>query len=113
MRMDTLVESDNCTWIIDTKYYKNYTQQSYYGEKLISGNIYQMLSYLNNINVRTNELMGVLLYPKPYDAGDIDKTYNLSVTSNGEIKQAQLRFLSIDLSKDWRTIKKDLLALIR
>lgn len=112
MKMDTTVETEDKVIIIDTKYYKEYMNKSLAGDKLISHNIYQMLSYLNNINTNNDELIGVLLYPKPYDMNDINMSYKIDVTSNGKIKNADLRFVTIDLSKDWRIIRKNLLELV-
>lgn len=113
MRMDTTVETKEKVMIIDTKYYKEYMHKGLTGDKLISDNIYQMLSYLNNINTSKNKLVGVLLYPKPFDMDDINKTYKIDVTSNGRIQQADLKFVTIDLSKDWKIIRNNLLEMIR
>lgn len=112
MRMDTTVETHDKFFIIDTKYYKEYLQKGLNGEKLISGNIYQMLSYLNNINTDKDKLEGVLLYPKPYNLENIDKEYKISVTSNGLVKLAKLRFITIDLEKGWKDIEQDLLGIV-
>lgn len=112
MKMDTVIESADRTLIIDTKYYKEYMQAGQSRDKLISVNIYQMMSYLNSINTDKENLKGMLLYPKPYDMDEINRTYSIDVTSNGEIKKANLQFTTVDLSKDWRDIKKNLLDLV-
>ena len=113
MKMDTLVSSDQKTYIIDTKYYEKYYDISFGRKILKSSHIYQMESYMNNIRY-DNELQGILLYPKPYNDDGIDQTYNTttySITDNTP-KHTSIRFYTIDLSKDWFKITSDLLSLI-
>lgn len=117
MRMDTVLYGryNNKTIIIDTKYYPDYLKKSYYREEdkksLISGNLYQMNAYMNNINT-DNELIGILLYPMPYSGNEISEKYNIDVVSNGISKNAVLQIQTINLSNDWRDIKKELLNII-
>ncbi len=112
MKLDTLITSKEETIIIDTKYYKNYFIENAFNKKeLRSNHIYQMMSYMNNIKAN-NQLRGILLYPLPYNEKPINEIYEGKVVSDNEVKDAFIQFITIDLSNDWRTIKKDLLNII-
>ena len=118
MRMDTVLEGKNCnkTIIIDTKYYPDFLKKGYYSEddkkSLISGNLYQMSAYMNNINTE-KELIGMLLYPMPYSKNEISEKYLIDVVSNGQVKKAVLQIQTVNLSNDWKIIKKELLEVIK
>lgn len=66
MRTDIVLENilQNRQLIIDTKYYSKAFGKRNYGnsEKLISGNLYQICTYVNNSDYR-GEVSGMLLYP--------------------------------------------------
>lgn len=112
MNMDTLIKSDSETIIMDTKYYKDYFSTYYEKDTFISANMYQMIAYLNNINV-VNNLRGILLYPLPKNAVGINEIYNVKVVSEGQgMVDAKIQFVTIDLSKDWREITYDLLCIV-
>ena len=112
MKMDTIISSKEETIVLDTKYYKEYLSTNYDKKTLISANMYQMLAYLNNINV-TNNLRGILLYPLPFDLDSINETYNVKVVSNSDdVKDAKIQFITIDLSKNWKEISYDLLSIV-
>lgn len=112
MKMDTLIKSKEETIVLDTKYYKSYTSTNFDKETLISGNMYQMMAYLNNIDV-DNDLRGILLYPLPFDSASLNEVYDVKVVSHerGTI-DAKIQFATIDLSKDWRNITVDLLSIV-
>ncbi len=118
MRMDTVLYGKhiNKTIIIDTKYYPDYMKKSFYSEEdkrtLISGNLYQMNAYMNNINT-DNELVGMLLYPMPYSENVISEKYNIDVVSNGVVKKAILQIQTINLNNEWRKIKEELINIIK
>ncbi len=67
--------------VIDTKYYKDILNER---QKLRSGNLYQLLSYMQIINVN-----GLLIYPKNNE--DVDYIFRLE---NGKL----FRVISVDLS---------------
>lgn len=71
-----------------------------------------MNAYMNNINT-DNELVGMLLYPMPYSDNEISKKYNIDVVSNGIVKEAILQIQTINLNNDWRTIKENLLRIVK
>ena len=118
MRMDTVLYGKHIdkTIIIDTKYYPNYMKNSFYSEEdkktLISGNLYQMNAYMNNINT-DNELVGMLLYPMPYSKNEISEKYNIDVVSNDIVKKAILQIQTINLNNEWRKIKEELMKIIK
>ena len=112
MKMDTLIKTQEETIIIDTKYKKKYTNENFGKVTFVSENMYQMMAYLNNVNVQ-NSLKGILLYPLPYNAEPINESYNCKVVSTTKgIMDAKLQFITIDLSQDWRKISCDLLYII-
>ncbi len=112
MKLDTLITSKEETIIIDTKYYKNYFIENYFNKKeLRSSHLYQMMSYMNNIKAN-NLLRGILLYPLPFNEKTINEIYKCKVVSDNNVKNAFIQFTTIDLSKDWREIKKQLLDII-
>lgn len=111
MKMDTKIASTNETIIIDTKYKKNYMSSYFDKDTFISENIYQMMAYLNNINVK-NSLRGILLYPLPFNSEPINEIYNTKVVSEDEVNDAKIQFITIDLSQEWKKIVVDLLKII-
>lgn len=112
MKLDTLILSTNETIIIDTKYYKNYFVDNGFNKKeLRSSHLYQMMSYMNNMKCNNN-LRGILLYPKPFEENGIYESYNVNVVSGNDVKKAKIEFITIDLSTDWKEIKKNLLDII-
>ena len=111
MKMDTKISSDKETIVIDTKYKEHYTSVHYDKESLVSDNIYQMMAYLNNINV-DNELRGILLYPLPFNSKPIKESYDTKIVSENGISDAKIQFITIDLSQDWKKIVIELLKII-
>ena len=118
MKMDTVLNGKKIkrTIIIDTKYYRDYMRKNIYSrenkKKLISENIYQINAYMNNINTE-NELVGILLYPMPYNQNEISEEYQIYITSNKKAKKAILKIQTINLNTDWKQIKKELLEIVR
>lgn len=104
MRTDISVRSCDRTLVIDTKFYED-TLQSYYDKQSIhSGHLYQLVSYLRNMESRTGpdgSAEGMLLYPvtsNPIDVGYV-------------IQGHKLRVRTVDLSKEWDKIEEDMLTL--
>lgn len=112
MKIDTEIISSDETIILDTKYYKDYGSTNSKKKKFISNNIYQLMSYLNNINVN-NKLRGILLYPLPFNGKPINESYDTKVISRTKgVIDTKVQFVTIDLSKDWKDIAYDLLNII-
>ncbi len=112
METDITLKSPLDTVVIDTKFYKDYlgvnTKFENSQAKYHSGNLYQMMCYLNNLDCE-NDLRGVLLYPKPYNQSNINQLYQTEIISRGQIKLAKLQIVTVDLSVDWPEIDQQLL----
>jgi len=107
MRADIFIRNKphTKTLVVDTKYYKE-TLQQYYGNRTIhSGNLYQITSYLRNLEARDsadNEAVGMLLYPVVQD----------NIRLNYGVSGHEVLIRTIDSSKDWAEIKRELLGLV-
>ncbi|MDO5481317.1 MAG: 5-methylcytosine-specific restriction endonuclease system specificity protein McrC [Candidatus Saccharibacteria bacterium] len=83
MRTDITLTSGEKTLIIDAKYYesgilKSNTLFGDSSEKINSGNIYQIYSYVKNKDTfHSGNVSGMLLYAKTDDSEDLDLKYSL------------------------------------
>ena len=112
MKLDTVLENNNETIIIDTKYYKNfYSINQYETKKYHSNNWYQMFSYMNNINVDGN-LKGILLYPKSFTNEIVDDNFEMMTVSGTDTRKSLLKISTIDLSEEWKNIENNLIKII-
>src|SRR5207237_3898447 len=67
METDVTLRSSTRTLVIEAKYYRETVAQRYGGEALHSHNLYQLFSYLKNLETRVGpdtQAEGMLLYPK-------------------------------------------------
>ena len=65
MKTDIVLKKDDKTLIIDTKYYTKVMTQNYNKEALRSGHLYQIFSYVKNMETQTSgTVSGMLLYAK-------------------------------------------------
>jgi len=105
METDISIRDANRTLIIDAKYYSK-TFQSYYDKDTIhSANLYQLFTYLKNLEPRGGNdttATGMLLYPV------ISKKLREKYEMSGHV----INICTIDLSKDWRLIRDELLDLV-
>lgn len=93
------------TLVIDTKFYKDTFQRYYDAEKIHSANLYQLLTYLKNLEYRQGpdaKAGGMLLYPV------IQKPARLSYDLTGR----EIRISTINLAADWPQIRSELLYLL-
>lgn len=92
--------------VIDTKFMSILTTGWQRERSLRSGNIYQMYAYLrsqeNAGDPRSNNATGVLLYPS------LGEDYDEAATIQGHI----IRFATVDLAADTRTIRRQLLRIV-
>lgn len=97
MSTDISLTKNNHRLIIDTKFYPEAMQKNYLSEnkKFISGNLYQIFTYVKN-SAFSGEVSGMLLYPTV--EYDLNQTYKLS-GNNVFIK-------TVDLNKDFKSISK-------
>lgn len=106
METDITIESKNKICIIDTKYYVSALQVRYEAPKLISGNLYQLFSYLKNAAETRGGLYttaeGILLYPQ--NGPVLDHAYKIS--------GHRMRTCTVNLAADWKEIRERLLAIV-
>jgi 5-methylcytosine-specific restriction enzyme subunit McrC len=104
MQTDITLESEDRKIIIDTKYYSEALVSRYDSDKFRSSNLYQLYSYLRNIENKIGHHLnpvceGVLLYP----------TVEYSLDEKFKIGSHILRIKTVDLNKTWKNIKNELL----
>jgi 5-methylcytosine-specific restriction enzyme subunit McrC len=107
METDVTLESPNRKIIIETKYYANAFNSRYGGEKFNSTNLYQLYSYLKNVEAKKEHLFnpsceGILLYP----------SVNYSFDEKYQMKDHMVRIKTVNLNKPWQNIKNELLELV-
>lgn len=105
MKTDTMTYNKEKCLIIDTKFYKNILIKNNDKISIRSSHLYQMFSYMSNVNKKFKTIKGVLLYPLCYDY--INKEYKihdkyfdvntLNLKSDFDIIQEQL----INIVKDY------------
>ena len=65
MQSDIMLKKGEKTLVIDAKYYSHTTQKQYDVNTLHSGNLYQIFTYVKNLDTeRTGNVSGMLLYAK-------------------------------------------------
>jgi 5-methylcytosine-specific restriction enzyme subunit McrC len=106
MQTDITLESKTRKIIIDTKYYANALVSRFESEKLHSSNLYQLYSYLRNIESKDDNNLnsnceGVLLYP----------TVNYVLNEKYQLGNHLLQIKTIDLNAPWQNIKEELLSI--
>lgn len=105
MKTDITIRNKNKIIVIDTKYYNNMFQYHYLNPdnpKFRSGNIYQLYTYLNNLN-EDKEIEGMLLYPSTTS----------TVRNERVVSGKKIMINNINLNQDWKKIEEELLDLIR
>lgn len=104
MRTDITLEYKNKMLIIDAKFYDKILKEGYInGSKIITpGNIYQINAYVENQQQKIGKenVYGMLLYAQTTDEPIID--------SYVQINQKLIMVKTIDLTRDWLTIKNTL-----
>ena len=102
MQTDIMLTLNNRTLIIDTKYYGKTMQIQFGKETIHNQNIYQIQSYVMNLDKSHSGLVdGMLLYAKTNEA----------ITPNGQMSFADgniIYFRTLDLNKDFQCIKNEL-----
>ena len=108
MRPD-IVLTDQCSGeivVVDTKWYSHVVSQSYGDLTVHSSNLYQMYAYMASQDWkggRYRDSTGILLYAR---------TVKDDVDFRTEIDGHPFRVYTLDLSKEWREIERDLLGLL-
>mgnify|MGYP003571359055 CR=1 FL=1 len=106
MKSDIMLSCKNKVLIIDAKYYEQSTQQYYEIDKLHSGNVYQIFTYVKNKQEedQSKEVAGMLLYAKT----DVGLVPNVEYKMSGNKISAR----TLDLNTDFQEIRKQLLNIV-
>ena len=102
MQTDILLTMQERTLIIDTKYYTRSMQKQFDKSSIHSNNLYQMHTYVTEYDEgHKGNVDGMLLYAKTQE----------EITPDGQMKHKDgntIYFRTLDLNKDFETIKKRL-----
>lgn len=101
MKTDISLRSATRTTIIDTKYYRECMQTYYATTKVRSENLYQLMAYLHNLELRGGndaQAEGVLLYPE----------VNRSVKLRYVIDAHVVHIRTVSLAQPWEQVRADL-----
>ena len=105
MRTDVTLRSPDRTVVIEIKY-KQKSLQEYYGkESFHSSNMYQLFSYMKNLEARGGKdsvAAGILLYPT------VSKSFSHKYTIQGH----DIHVRTIDLDREWKEIHRDMLTMV-
>lgn len=105
MKTDITLLSSNKKIIIDAKFYKETLSDNYGSKKILSGNLYQIFSYLINQeseDIRTKEAKGILLYPTTSESYELSYNY----------QNHEILIKTINLNQHWTKIHTSLLQII-
>ncbi len=105
MQTDVVLKCPGRRVILDAKYYQNAFQEHFGRKSVHSGNLYQMVAYLRNAALSEPEgpaWEGILLYP----ATDVSFRHRYRLVGH------MVSVASVDLSQDWRDIRRELLSLL-
>lgn len=101
MRTDITLTFGNKVLIIDAKYYAHSMQQYFDRQTVISGNLYQIYTYVKNKDIDKNgNVAGMLLYAKTDD--EITPDFDYSMDGN------KISARSLDLDCNFEIIKNQL-----
>ena len=104
MKTDISIRTPSGYLIIDTKFYRE-ALSHHHGKKVNSNNLYQLFSYVRNIESRGAEYRqcsGMLLYP----------TVDYELRLQYEIQGHSITINTVDLARGWQDIHSVLLGLV-
>lgn len=107
MRPDIILEKEDKKIILDTKYYKEALKKHYEKKRISSSNLYQMYAYMKNMAANDSAFEnceGILLYPA------VDKNFDGAMW---DLDGHKLYAKTINLNQDWKSIKTDLINLLK
>jgi len=105
MLTDITLERQDEKIIIDAKYYRQTMTENFERQKIHSGNLYQIFSYLINQrggDEKTRKTRGILLYPT------IDEEYDLHYM----FEEHPIQIKTVNLNQHWRGIEKRLVGVV-
>ena len=101
MQSDIILEKGDKSLVIDAKYYSHTTQKQYNVNTLHSSNLYQIFTYVKNLDTEnTGNISGMLLYAKTDEIVLPNNSYKMS----GNIISVK----TLDLDCDFLEIRKQL-----
>lgn len=101
MKSDIMLNKGNKTLIIDAKYYSHTTQKQYDINKLHSGNLYQIYTYVKNFDTEnTGDVSGMLLYARTDELVLPNNRYKMSGNT--------ITVKTLNLDCDFSEIRKQL-----
>lgn len=104
MQSDIVLSKDEKTLIIDAKYYTHSTQVQYDKHTLHSSNVYQIFTYVMNMDVgNTGNCAGLLLYAKTEE--------EITPDADAVIMGHKISAKTLDLNCDFGSISKQLKAI--
>jgi 5-methylcytosine-specific restriction enzyme subunit McrC len=103
MRTDISLSNDSAVKIVDTKFYSKVFDERFGAQKIKSGNLYQLISYLRARSKRDDkQVSGILLYP---DVGvQVDLSY--------KIEGFPVTVATVDLAADWDSVRARLIEIL-
>ena len=106
MQTDIHLQRGNTVLIIDAKYYSHTTQVHFDKHKLHSNNLYQIFTYVKNLDVTgSGKVSGLLLYARTDEAISPDGSYMMGGNKIG-VK-------TLDLNKEFRWIAAQLDEIVK
>ncbi len=107
MQSDIMLQKGNNILIIDAKYYATNTQIYYEKQSIISGNLYQIFTYVKNkqFEDKSKFVSGMLLYAKTESFIQPDSTYLMSGN--------KITVRTLDLNQDFTNIKESLINIAK
>lgn len=106
MQTDISMSSASRRIVMDAKYYLHATTQSFGRDTVRSGHLYQLFTYIRNVQLRSDlerSVEGILIYPQ------VDRPLDLRYVIHGH----PVRIVTIDLTGEWRQIHEQLLSVVQ
>lgn len=106
MLTDVTMRSSETTLILDAKFYRETLQTNYGKESVHSGNLYQLFSYLKNLEARPGPdatAAGILIYPT------VQRELSLPYRLSGHVVAVE----TVDLANSWASIHCRLLDIVK
>lgn len=106
METDIAIETDQSSYIIDAKYYRETLTNQYDTSKVQSANLYQLFSYLMNQRSEVPasfKTKGMLIYPTNKEEVDLTYWYD----------QHEIHIKTINLNMHWKLIEKRLKSFLQ
>ena len=105
LKSDVMLKIGERTLVIDTKYYSKTTQEHFGKSTIKSANLFQIYTYVMNLDRQQGKTDGMLLYAK---TGDEIQPNDMVMLSNNN----RLYYRNLDLNQDFENIKSQLEEII-